>query len=207
MKTTVFELDKPEAVLAEDVLYATYQYKIPILPAYAIEFAELHMSNNWENKQHLLESGTHINGCTVSLHADNRYYSESSLIIHYHGIRDYSLLFPFVHDQTMRIRLGNFYEEAEKNFDNGAWLSFCLMCGAVFEGMLYSQLTVNKSFNDLITLGVEKEIINEDDADIMHITREARNLVHLNKYDEEYITRKNAMDIRTTMDRLIKKKW
>lgn len=46
-----------------------------------------------------------------------------------------------------------FYEEAEKNFELGSRLSFTLMCGAVFEGMLYAELYPNSkkpTFNELI---------------------------------------------------------
>ncbi|HEY5601704.1 MAG TPA: hypothetical protein VIM41_01195 [Gammaproteobacteria bacterium] len=61
-------------------------------------------------------------------------------------------MFPAVSTPERKESLANYYEEAEKCFDAGAWLSFMLMCGAVFEGLLYDQIgnaTTNKFF-DLI---------------------------------------------------------
>ncbi len=48
------------------------------------------------------------------------------LVIHYHGLKDYSLLFPWVNNNDLRKRLGEYYKEAELNFDSGAWLLCCL---------------------------------------------------------------------------------
>ena len=105
----------------------------------------------------------------------------------------------------MRVRLGEFYREAELNFDGGAWLSFALMCGAIFEGILYAKLEINKGFKELIKAAFTDSKITSQTRDIMDMVREYRNLVHSNKYKDPYITRANALDIRTTLDKLIKK--
>lgn len=129
------------------------------------------------------------------------------ITLHYHGIRDYGLLFPWVANIKLRNRIGGFYEEAERNFEQGAWLSFALMCGAVFEGMLYAKLNMPSSnrFKDMTIEAYEnKKIIDLKQKQIMDDARNARNLIHANRFNKNYITRKKAMDIMTTMNKLIK---
>lgn len=125
------------------------------------------------------------------------------LVIHYHGIKDYEALFPNVADKNLRARLGKFYEEVETNFDNATWLSYSLMCGALYEGLLYSHLGMDSKFGELIDEALKRELIDPKTAGIMHTTRELRNLVHASRCAESYVTRAQAMDMRTTMDRLI----
>lgn len=128
------------------------------------------------------------------------------LIIYYFGIRDYSFLFPHIKKKNPELakRIGYFYEEAEKSFDSGAWLSYSLMCAAIFEGILFSKHNIKSGFNDLIEDAFKNGSIDLSTRETMHIARNNRNLVHSNKYNDKLVQRIDAMDMRTTMDRLIK---
>lgn len=130
-----------------------------------------------------------------------------NIIIYYKGIRDYSLLFPTIisANQSLALRLGLFYEEAEKSFENSAWLSYVLNCGAIFEGLLFHKLNANEyaKFNDLIKTALEGDFINTETAQIMHNAREKRNLIHAGRYTDPFITRLEAMDIMKVMDNVI----
>ena len=128
------------------------------------------------------------------------------LQIHYYGIRDYSLLFPdfLVNDPDRATRLGLFYEEAEKCFDNGAWLSFALMCGAIFEHLLYFKLNGSeRQYGRLILKARNAGIIQKEESDTMEAIRKLRNIIHRNRLSEGYIQRAEAMDIKTLIERLI----
>jgi hypothetical protein len=97
------------------------------------------------------------------------------------------------------------YKGIQKDFRNGGWLSYALMCGAIFEGLLFAMLNVNKSFKELIQDALSSGKIDSQTSTIMDKTRDFRNLVHSNRFRQPYITRAEAMDIRTIMDKLIKK--
>lgn len=186
----------------------TCECVIDLLPAYAINYTELSIGGI-----------SHCEGSNYRLDIENSkliiLYDYSSFIkcakdgsilfvINYFGIRDYSLLFPKIKEKDIAKRLGNFYEEAEKCFSNNAWLGYSLMCGAIFEGMLFSKNSSKESFQKLIDDAYNSGDIDRETANIMNFTREARNLIHADNYEKEYITRVKAMDIRTTMDKLIK---
>jgi len=177
---------------------------IPILPAFSVEYFTIHE----EGVTNISTPHDDISGDKLIIAAD--YVPSTSsifIILHYHGIRDYSLLFPWVSNPDLKTRLGQFYQEAEKNFESGAWLSFALMCAAVFEGMLFAKLTPNSTrntFNFMIQDAFQQNLLNAEQRDIMEKARNLRNLVHGGKYNLPYITRTDAMDIRTTMDKLIK---
>lgn len=74
-----------------------------------------------------------------------------------------------------------------------------------FEGLLFAMLKVNKTFNELTQDALAAGRVDSRTSAILEKTRNFRNLVHLNKFKEPYITRTEAMDIRTVMDKLIKK--
>jgi hypothetical protein len=112
-----------------------------------------------------------------------------------------------VEDIVLRERLGSFYEESEASFDSGAWLSFALMCGAVYEGLLYARFKKNISFNKLIVMAKSEAIIDSEIVEIMHTARSLRNLVHAGNYSSVYVSRLQAMDMRKVMGRLIKTAW
>lgn len=188
--------------------------EIPLLPAYSIEYLSIQLGPlTYTSSLTGNAADTVINGNKIITESDysasviNHSYKGLGVIIYYQGIRDYSLLFPWVSPVKLRERLGMFYEEAEKCFSQGSWLSFSLMCGALFEGMLYSKLnrpTTNNNFFDLINQGKNTNLLNNDQAHIMEKVRRLRNLIHANNFNYPYITRKDATDIKSTMDQLIK---
>ena len=101
--------------------------------------------------------------------------------------------------------MGQFYEESEVSFENGAWLSFALLSGAIYEGMLLDfGERKPKTFAKLISMGKKKTILDEFSAGIMNQTRALRNLVHPDRAGEPFVTRAQAMDMRKVLDRLIK---
>jgi len=179
-------------------------YSLPILKAFAVEYAQLMVNGiaNVEPKDFVLRSDK------VVVHQNLNQYPNDDirLIVHYHGIRDFTLLFPNVTDSYLASRLGNFYSEAELCFDQGAWLSYALMCGAIFEGMLFSMLGMPKKDNSFLSMIKDakgKGLIDNPVASIMDQARENRNLVHAGLHSSAPITRAHAMDMRSTMDKLI----
>ncbi len=204
MKSTIFDLDITAPTCdhnnPSDNVHI-YEFIIPILPAFAVEYFTLQfgaMSCFPDNQASILDDKlTFVESYSLE-------ELDCKLIIHYHGIREYKLLFPFVTDTSLQERLGDFYREAEITFDNGSWLSFMLMCGAIFEGILFAKLGQNKSFNDLIYDASSQSLIDEHTVSIMHKVRGYRNLVHANKHTCLYVSRMDSMDTRITLDKLIK---
>jgi hypothetical protein len=128
------------------------------------------------------------------------------LNIAYHGIRDYSLLFPKIvtTEPDRADRLGEFYKEAEACFEQGAWLSFALMSGAIFEHMLHHKLSKSeKTLSKLITAAKQQNLITAQEENIIEKIRNFRNVIHCNRLADPYITRSKAMDTKSLIDRLI----
>ena len=203
MKSTVFEIkplnDITDKIYAPDgtLIYKIY---VPTLDAYAIEYVTFHLSGS-----------TAFLGSSCIKNSELEIYTKSSLapfecrcIVHYHGIRDYALLFPNVTQPVLKERLGKFYQEAESSFENSAWLTFMLMCGAIFEGILFSKIGENKTFEKLIEKASETKLIDDDAKLIMHNVRSYRNIVHANRINEPYVTRADAMDTRRLLEAIIK---
>ena len=130
-----------------------------------------------------------------------------TLAITYTGIRDYSLLFPHVKNEALRNRLGQFAEEADKAFDEAAWMSFVLMAGAVIEGMLMARFGKKLGFYDLINQAGDKGILSPEEQAQAHQVRDARNLVHAGRFEKPFVDRKLAMDTYIVYDRLLKRRW
>ena len=210
MKSTVFELkfprNAPNRYTETDV-----KFEIPTLKAYAIEYSEFTFRGGFnEHKEmiegrdfELVEDGLIWHGFFEPMLPSMDYYR---LVIHYHGIKDYALLFPHVKNCFLQQRLGRFYEESEVCFENGAWLAFALMCGAIYEGMLFDHGGGReRAFSKLIAIGKREDILDEYSEGIINRTRELRNLVHPGLAEKPFVTRADAMDMRTVLDRLIKK--
>ncbi|MBW4443943.1 MAG: hypothetical protein KME10_22495 [Plectolyngbya sp. WJT66-NPBG17] len=204
MKSTIFELDTTASTCnykksSHDV--HIYEFTIPTLSAFAIEYFTLQFGalSCFPDKEDLIQNDKLTVQPGYSLDG-----MDCKLVIHYHGIRDYKLLFPFVTNSSLQERLGDFYREAEIAFENASWLSFMLMCGAVFEGILFAKLGQNKSFKDLITAAKQQGVIDTHTESIMTTVRGYRNLVHANRHTELYVSRIDAMDTRITLDKLIK---
>lgn len=212
MKSTVFELKYPHpasnwmgAPKETDVMFP-----IPTLKAYAIEYSEFTLKGGFnEHKEmierqdyDLVEDGLIWHTSFAPMHPRMNYYR---LVIHYHGIKDYALLFPHVQNRALQQRLGRFYKESEVSFDNGAWLALALMCGAIYEGMLFDHGGgKERTFSELIDSGKRESVLDEFSEGIINRTRELRNLVHPGLAEKPYVTRAEAMDMRTVLDRLIK---
>lgn len=194
-------------------------FPIPTLKAYAIGYSEFKVKGGLSEHKEMVEGQDYTlteDGLVwrtafapTFLHfkkePPNANVEYHRLVIHYHGIRDYSLLFPHIASRELQRRLGQFYEEAEVSFENGAWLAFALMAGAIYEGMLFHYDGCKEdNFAKLISLGKENKILDEFSAGIMTRTRELRNLVHPGRANEPFVTRADAMDMRKVLDRLIK---
>jgi hypothetical protein len=209
MKSTVFDLKYPPNGPSWGES-GTAEFPIPTLKAYAIEYSEFKVKGSLgEHKEmvegqdyKLTESGLLWHRAFGPMLPGMDYYR---LVIHYHGIRDHALLFPYIKNSDLQHRLGQFYEESEVSFENGAWLAFALLSGAIYEGMLFDfDEGKDETFSELISRGKEKEILDEFSAGIMNQTRELRNLVHPGRAGEPFVTRAQAMDMRKVLDRLIK---
>ncbi|MEY2196192.1 DUF4145 domain-containing protein [Neobacillus sp. BF23-41] len=206
MKSIMFKVKKQDVECFQHSDAITYELhmKIPILAAYSVEYFSVHF-----NPVSGLFTPDCIKENELVIAVEYIPIEDIEVVLHYHGIRDYSLLFPWIQDAKLRKRVGLFYEEADKNFEKGAWLSFALMCGAVFEGMLFAKLNMpdypNNSLNKMIIKASLNRILTQDEVDIMHKVRESRNLVHGNNFQKPFISRKDAMDIRSTLDQVIKK--
>jgi hypothetical protein len=145
----VFLLDKPERVLGQ-LGAGPAEYRVPTLPAYAIEYAELRVNRSTDGvgkADLLLDRDFEIKGDIVIWPTYNPPLgggvASERLIVHFHGIRDYGCLFPQMGCEAMTRRVGEYYREAEICFEQSAWFSFAVMCGAVFEGLLFDRYPKN----------------------------------------------------------------
>lgn len=180
-----------------------YSIKVPTLSAYAVEYMTLNISGRTAILDYsCISNDLLVINATTESNLDSH---ELKLFIHYHGVRKYSLLFPRVEQEELRERLGKFYQEAELAFENASWLTFMLMCGAIFEGILYSKIDKNMTFAKLIASAEMQKIINADAVKIMNKVREYRNLVHANNYNKEYVTREDAMDTMRLLNLILQK--
>jgi hypothetical protein len=212
MKSTIFGAGNM-SIVSHDNFDRICTVSVPTLSAYAVEWAEFTPPPHVDAGYRVLRSsvdfsieGDFVNfGSPVvfSLMGD---LGNSSLLIHYHGVRDYEALFPQVTEHALKARLGRFYEEAEVTFESRAWLSFALMAAAVYEGLLASRLgDGTASFSELVRRSLSEGVIDEQEERILSTARESRNLVHAGRFAEPCVTRTGAMDMRTVMDGLIRK--
>ena len=117
MKSTVFDLTYPsngpgwgESGNAE--------FPIPTLKAYAIEYSEFKVTGGLHAHKEMIEGQDYTlkesallwHSAVASMLRGMDYFR---LVIHYHGIRDYGLLFPHIQNAELQRRLGQFYEESE----------------------------------------------------------------------------------------------
>jgi len=203
MKSTIFKLDPsaPTTTYNPSGPDYIYTFKLPLIPAFAVEYFMIHYGalSTLPDRSHTLTGD--VLTVNPGYNLDDM---DCRIVIFYHGIRDYSLLFPNVNPPNLQSRLGEFYREADAAFDAAAWLSFMLMCGALFEGILFFKSGANQSFNDLILSAATKGTIDSQTRAIMDSVRQYRNLVHANRYAELYVSRADAMDTRITLDRLLR---
>ncbi|MHB1140799.1 MAG: hypothetical protein ACYC1T_03430 [Sulfuricaulis sp.] len=209
MRSKKFSLEKPSKV-PDFMEKPDAEYRLPVLPAYAIEFAELRVYRDIDGvNQTVLQEGQgfDIDGDKVIWHAYHPTLfgmpQPIILIISYHGIRSYQMLFPAVRTPERADRLAKFYEELDKTFDQGAWLSFIVMCGAVFEGLLLDRFEVEMKFEKLVEKAYEKNVITDTEYQAIEKIRILRNRIHLGRANERFPERSDAMDIRKILDDMI----
>lgn len=190
-------------------------FRVPTLSAYAIEHAELVLPPHVDvgHVEQVEGKDFVIDGDLVRLKApccdpflrEGVPDSRVRLCIHYHDIRDYELLFPQVTDQTLRKGLALFYEESRLAFEARAWLSFAVMAAAVYEGLLRCRFSKPKGMLlELSRLAHEHKLITDAELHLLDAARRARNLVHLSTQTAGSISRTQALDIRTSLDRLVR---
>jgi hypothetical protein len=210
MKSKVFDLSGIENKCEkQNDREFIWNFDVPTLSAYAVEYFALNIDGLHhfihDSSSGKLRPGQIIGDrASVSFWFDYDQYSSYTLEIYYREIRDYSLLFPGVLNDQLRQRLGQFYEEADRAYDDALWFSFAMMCGAVFEGLLFAKLG-NKNFCSLIDLALANDLIDQNGAVIMHKARVLRNLIHANRYCKPFVERVDAIEMRTLLDKLIVK--
>lgn len=205
MNTAYFDLRAADS-LVDPVGSGTgaydYTFEIPLLPAYAIEYFvfDLGLFSLYESPDVRIEGNRLHVRFPEPLSETERF----RLFVHYHGIKDYALLFPGVREPSLRVRLGQFYQEAEFAFASAPWLSFSLMCGAIFEGMLHDKIGGRRpTFDALIGSAFDRGLVDAGTRDVMHTVREHRNQIHASRHGEPYVSRMNAMETRTVLDKLV----
>jgi len=218
MKTAFFELKNPEYLHETDdhgFPKSTAIYRIPTLPAYAISHYTVNIekiSDELFSQYHDSYEGeyVHISGLT-ELDEHRQAYAKPTFQINYLGILDYKKLFPHFRSDSLRERAGQFMEEADKAFDNSAWMSFLMMAGAVVECVLFDLLkksTASKATFGQLTKDVKNiSVLDENDVKTIFGMVEARNLIHAGRYETPFVGRKLAIKTRLTLDNLLKMDW
>ena len=205
VKIKHFRLDTSNAQFPTKTLTCT----IKTLAAYAIDNYHLLINGLYNDVSNIdvIVSGTQV------LITDNFGYDFSlsdkvEFVIYYIGIRDYELLFPQIkaNEAPRAARLAKFYHEADECFESGAWLSFMLMSGAIFEHLLYFKIgPSHTTLSKLATTARNAHLISNEEFSIIESTRKARNAIHCNKLTEQYIDKKAAFDAKILIDKLILK--
>lgn len=200
MRTTIIALENG---VCEELPNGEFKstFRIPTLEAYAISNLIVHLgalSSPWP-----LDCLSQDNLILSTPYELNN--MECSVTLYYIGIRDYSLLFPTVSPDTLQCRLGQFYSELEVTFESCSWLTFMLMAGAIVEGLLYSKSSTKDVLEKLIDDACTTGFLSTTEKTLLHKVRAYRNLVHANKHSTDYVLRKDAMDSRLLVDRLLHK--
>jgi len=141
---------------------------------------------------------------------------EIELLIHYYGVRDYQSLFYFLGDHELEDKMGRYYHESELCFVNGCWLSYLMMVGAIFEGILYDKLkdaieldkdNAAKNFGKLLDKAYGDGSIIDETYMIMNSIRKKRNLVHVGCDPDSYPTYTDAMDAKAVLMKEMIRIW
>lgn len=216
MKVTTLRLENAEITTIGLTAYdaAPYPYArfyLPILEAYAVHHSKIEMDNSYHMDKGYEQPNYEIVNDFVTLKSVGPCMFGSPtptgmLTLYHAGIKDYSLLFPHIKNESLRRRLGQFAQEAESAFESQSWMSYVMMVGAVIEGLLFNKL--NKDvFQKLINLAGETNILNKEEVYVIHEVRQLRNLVHASKHDQPFADRKIAMELNVIYERLLKRKW
>jgi len=209
MKSILFEINNNDIQCLKNEDSETkndFEYVIvislPLFSAFSVEYFSVVVDN--QSVPCSIEKN--IKGGNIRILSEysiNEQY-EVTVMLYYHGIRDYSLLFPWIEGEQLRQRIGYYHEEADKNFESGAWFSFSVMCGAIFEGILYAKGIQGDRFYDKIQNAFREGLLTERQKEIFDLVRKYRNALHSNLYEVPLITRKDAMDIKNTLNMIIK---
>lgn len=215
MKTANFLLNNP-SYKSETSEYGFEKshaiFKVPILPAYAILNHTIQgVKSNLDGQTTSIESAIvddtvivyNVSDFSLRLSPD-----QPILVVNYLGITDYQNFFPQFKGMSLHERAGLFMEEADKAFDESAWLAFAMMAGAVFESLLYDMVDAEwGSLGPLIEKTEKKGIFDRMEISALQDANAARNLVHANRFKDEYITRKVAMNIRVVLEQFLRYNW
>jgi len=209
MKSSLFVLDKILHIPDQFDKDRVARFHMPLLPAFAIEYAELRVPGFIDTPEEhlLLGKGFDINGDEVLTphYKDTFFNTPPQMIIHYHAIRDYQLLFPGLHNQDYKPKLALMYEEAEKNFESGAWLSFVLMCGSVIEGLLFDSVGKNGlGLCELTKRAYKRSYIDSHQKEVIDHLKDMRNFIHTDDEKTHYVKRAEAIDSHKVLNDLIK---
>ena len=211
MRTTMFTGSQMR-VESYDAYERVETVDVPTLSAYAVEYAEFTPPRDVDFGYHVFHSGAGFDLRDGKIIFNSGFslkfggFEYCRLVVHFHGIRDYALLFSRVSEPELKVRLGAFYQEADATFENGAWLSFALMSAAIYEGLLAWKLGASDDkFARLIETAHARGVIDSREHGTLHKARELRNLVHASRYQETWVERAVAMDLRSTLDGLIRK--
>lgn len=137
-------------------------------------------------------------------------------LISYYGVRDYSALFCFLSDDELVEKMGRYYRESEICFASGCWLSYLMMVGAIFEGILYDKLKdcieldrdiASKNFGKLLEKAHAEGHLLKDAYDTMDSVRKKRNLIHVGCEPETYPSYTDAMDAKVVLRKELVKMW
>ena len=222
MRTALFELTSP-VIERQDPLFSRVDeiYTIPTLPAYAIVSHSLDYQSAVGLHDHIGNVHTDIFKDTVRIKSvPARLPTESRraiITIQYAGIRDHSLLFPSVENADLKIRLGEFAEEAENAYANGSWMSFTVMAISAIEGLLsdafgepikaWDKRDVRGDLARLILYAIEKGALDANEGALLDGARKVRNRIHSGRFSEPLANRSSATDMYVLYDRLLKKNW
>lgn len=184
------------------------RFNIPILNAYSIEYFIFHewaLNSTIPNNDSNIWKTKIIDWKELVLDTNFKNFEDwlFAVTIFYHWVRSYPELFYWVENSKQKIRLWQYYKEAEKNFKTRSYLSFMLMCWAIFEWILEAK-GINWRFHEKIAKAYLDKLIGEETEIIMNKIREKRNVVHLNNFDTyDYPSTTDFMDTRKELDYLI----
>jgi hypothetical protein len=210
MRTTMFTGAQMRAVSYKASEHVETVH-IPTLSAYAVEYAEFTPPRDVDSGYHLLHSGADFElkeqnimfASGFSLKFGGRELSASYSLSRHPRPR---IAFPTSDGAQLKVRLGAYYQEADATFEKGAWLSFALMSAAIYEGLLAWKLgRAADKFAALIETARSRGVLDTSEYKILQKARVHRNLVHASRYEEPWVERASAMDMRTTLDGLIRK--
>jgi hypothetical protein len=211
MQVTTFRLENAEYTEPSNPAFndGDALFHLPILAAYAVHHSKVEMENSihldtgYQQPNYVID-----NNCVILKNSDHGVFSPSTgvLTLYHAGIKDYSLLFPHINNESLRHRLGQFAQEAESAFESQSWMSYVMMVGAVVEGLLFNQFNKD-NFSQLIKLAGESAILDLNDVAVITEVKALRNRIHASKHEQVFADRNIAMELNIIYERLLKRQW